>query len=76
MSPMRRLVAYWALAGRACASLFEPRTDVNASDRDIEALLRASWIGSTSELLVAKLHAAWLDSRCRSLLRAAVNGRS
>ena len=76
MSPMNRLAACWALAGRACASLFEPRTEVNVADREVEALLRASWIGSTSESFVAKLHAAWLDSRCRSLLRAAVNGRS
>jgi len=65
---MKRL---WTLAVRACASPFEPRVDVTASDREIEALVGASWIGSASESFVSKLQVAWLDSRCRALLRAA-----
>jgi len=70
---MKHLSAWWSVAGRACESIFEPRTDVAASDRDIEALLRGSWIVSTGESLAARLHAAWLDSVCRSLLRRAVS---
>ena len=67
---MTRLAAWWALSVRVCASLFDPRIDVEASDREVEALLRASRIGSLGESLAAKLHAAWLDSRCRALLHA------
>jgi hypothetical protein len=76
MTPMKGLAAWWDLIERACGSVFEPRIDVSASDREIEALLRASWIGSIGESLASTLHAAWLDSRCRSLLRAALNPRS
>jgi len=72
---MTRLAAFWSAAERACGSLFEPPIDVSASDRAIEALLRASWIASMAESLAAKLHAAWLDSRCRSLLRAVTHSR-
>jgi len=71
---MTRLAAWWASAERACGSVFDPRIDVRASDREIEALLRASWIGSTSESLASKLHAAWLDSRCRAVLSKAIEG--
>jgi hypothetical protein len=70
---MKRLSAWWSLAERACASIVEPRIDVAASDRDIERLLRGSWIVSTIESLAAKLHAAWLDSLCRSLVRRAAS---
>ena len=73
---MKRLAAWWFGAERACAALFEPRIDVSASDREIEALLHASWIVSIGESLAARLHAAWLDSRCRSLLRVALSPRS
>jgi len=72
---MNRLAAWWGLAQRACGSVFEPRIDVSASDREIEALLRASWIGSISKSLASRFHAAWLDSRCRSLLRSALSAR-
>jgi len=68
---MTYLAAWWSLAERVCESIFEPRIDVSASDRDIETLLRGSWIVSTGESFAAKLHAAWLDSICRSLLRRA-----
>src|SRR5262245_30455190 len=69
-----RIAASWSMAVRACAALFEPRIDVSASDREVEALVAASWIGGASESLVSKLRAAWLDSRCRALLRAVVGG--
>jgi len=70
---MTRLAAWWSLAERACASLFEPRIDVRASDREIEALLHGSWMVSAADSLVAKLHAAWRDSICRSLMLRAVS---
>jgi hypothetical protein len=73
---MKRLAAWWSAAESACASLFEPRIDVSASDREVEALLRGSWIGSIGESFASKLDAAWRDSRCRSLLRAAAARRS
>ena len=44
--------------------------------REVEALLRDSWLGSRAESLVSRFRAAWLDSRCRSLLRAATPSRS
>ena len=73
---MKRLSRWWEAAERACGLIVEPRIDVAASDRDIEKLLRDSWIGSTGESLAAKLHAAWLDSVCRSLLRRALSVES
>jgi hypothetical protein len=73
---MKRLGEWWFAAERVCAALFEPRIDVSTSDREIEALLRGSWLGSGAESLVARFRAAWLDSRCRSLLRAATHSRS
>jgi hypothetical protein len=70
---MKRFATWWALAERACASLFEPRIEVRASDRDVETLLQGSWIWSIGESFASKLHAAWLDSTCRSLLLRAVS---
>jgi hypothetical protein len=65
----KRVFAWWFLAERVCARLASPKTDVAGADREIEALLHASWLWSRVEAVVAILHSAWLDSRSRRLIR-------
>ncbi len=68
---MNRLRRWWDVGERACARLTQPRVDVSAADRDIEALWRASWIGGHFGAFARRLRAAWLESRCRRVARAA-----
>ena len=70
MTPIARVVA---MAVSMCTPLFEPRIDVRTADQGVETLLRESWIGRASESFATKIEAAWLASRCRSLLRALAN---
>src|ERR1700687_1576167 len=63
---VRRIFAWWFVAERVWAQVALPKTDVAAGDRDVEAVLRASWLWSCGESFAAKVHAAWLDSRCRA----------
>jgi hypothetical protein len=69
----KRAVAWWFLAERVCARLAYPKTDVPGADREIEALLHASWLWSRVEAVVAILHTAWLESRSRRLIRWAAS---
>jgi hypothetical protein len=65
----KRALAWWFLAEHVCARLASPKIDVAGADREIEALLRASWLWSRGDAAVTLLHAAWLDSRSRRLIR-------
>jgi hypothetical protein len=65
--------AWWLLAERVCSRLTSPKTDVAGADREIEALLHASWLWSRVEAVVAILHTAWLESRSRRLIRWAAS---
>jgi hypothetical protein len=68
-----RTTAWWFLAEQVCARLTSPRTDVSEADLEIEALLRGSWLWSRSEAFAATLHAAWLDSWSRRVVRWAAS---
>ena len=72
---MNRVRAWWNIGERACRTLTEPRVDADAVDRAALAVLRESWLGSTCLTIVSRVHAAWIDSRCRRLVRSA-NGQS
>jgi len=69
----KRTTAWWFLAEHVCARLTSPKTDVSQSDLEIEALLRASWLWSRGEGVAATLHAAWLDSWSRRVVRWAAS---
>jgi hypothetical protein len=71
---MHRIRTWWLLAEALCARVSTPQTDIVNADRQIEAILRGSWLWSRAESLVWKIHAAWLDSRLRRLL-SYVNAR-
>ncbi len=63
-----RLRTWWSLAETLCSGVAAPKTDIARADREVEAIFRASWLWSCGGSFVAKVHAAWLDSRCRWLL--------
>jgi hypothetical protein len=69
----QRTFAWWRLAEHVCASLASPKTDVAVADAAIEALLRSSWSWSRGEALASRVHAAWLDSMSRRLIRWAAS---
>jgi len=69
----KRTTAWWLLAQHVCARLTSPSTDVSEADREIEAMLRASWLWSRTEGVAATLHAAWLDSWSRRAVRWAAS---
>ena len=60
--------SWWLLAERVCARVAAPATDVANADREVEALLHASWSWSRGETFVRKVHAAWIESRCRKMV--------
>jgi len=60
--------SWWHLAERFCASLARPKTDIAAADREVESILRASWLWRRSEWLADALRAAWRESFCRRTL--------
>jgi len=62
---------------RLSPALMQPiaADDVAAADAEVEALLRDSWLWSCGESVASKLQAAWVDSRCRVLLRSLTTGR-
>jgi hypothetical protein len=66
---------WWYLAEAMCASLTVPKRDIAAADRDVEALLRASWLWRCGELSGARIGAAWRDSMCRRLVHSIVGTR-
>jgi hypothetical protein len=63
-----RLRTWWLLGEELCRRLVAPKSDIANSDREIEAILRDSWLWSCGESFVGKVHAAWLESRCRRLV--------
>jgi hypothetical protein len=73
---MKRILSWWLLAEEFCARVTAPKTDIETVDREIEAILRASWLWSRGESFVHKVHAAWLDSRCRRLIRSPASHES
>jgi hypothetical protein len=67
------------LAEDLCGRVAAPATDVANADREVEALLRASWSWSRGQTLVRKVKAAWIESRCRRiarLVRSIASGRA
>ena len=62
----KRAFGWWLVAEDICIRLTMPPTDVAASDRQFERLLRESWLWSSAENLAGKIRGAWLDSRFRS----------
>jgi hypothetical protein len=64
---MSRIRTWLRLAEDLCARVAAPATDVANADREVEALLRASWLWSRGEIVVSKIQTAWLDSRCRRI---------
>ena len=67
---MTRALAWWHLAEQVAGRLTTPQIDAASADRDVQAAIRDSWLGAYSESLASKIHAAWLDSRCRLSVRA------
>jgi hypothetical protein len=65
----KRSYGWWLLAEDLCAHLTMPPTDVVASDRQFERLLRGSRSWSFAGSLAGKIRVAWLDSRLRSWTR-------
>jgi len=49
--------------------------DAAAADAAVDAIWRRSWIGGRLASLACRLRAAWTESTCRRLLRAAGVGR-
>jgi hypothetical protein len=67
-------VRVWgAIAEDACARLSQPPVDVATADRDVEALIRRSWLWSRVDGFASIAHAAWLDSACRRLIISTTN---
>jgi hypothetical protein len=66
---MTRATAWWFLAEEVCGRITTPKIDVTAVDREVEALIRESWLWSRARLLAWKVEAAWHDSRCHVCLR-------
>ena len=66
---MRRATAWWFLAEEVCGRITTPKIDVTAVDREIQVLIRESWLWSRAESFASKVEAAWHDSRCRVCLR-------
>jgi hypothetical protein len=71
----KHTTAWWFLAESVCERLSTPKTDVADADRQIEALVRGSWLWSRGDALVSRLRAASLDSWSRRLVGWAA-GRS
>jgi hypothetical protein len=59
---------WWRLAEDLCARAAAPKTDVACADREVEEILRGSWLWSRLESFVGRVHAAWLASRCRRIV--------
>ena len=72
---MRRVWAWWFLAEQVCGTLTAPKIDAVAADREVEALIRESWLSSCAESFTAKIRAAWLDSTCRVSVRSLTGNR-
>jgi len=75
-SPAGLMSRWWRAAERVCAALAAPQTDIAASDRDVEALLRESWLWRRGESFSARIGAAWRDSTCRRVVRAIAGARA
>jgi len=71
-----RLRTWWSLGEELCRRPAAPACDVANSDREIEAIVRASWLWSCGESVVDKVRAAWIDSHCRRLMRSAFGNES
>jgi hypothetical protein len=67
---MTRATAWWFLAEEVCRRITTPKIDVTAVDREVEALIRESWLWSRAQSFALKVEAAWHDSRCRVGLRS------
>jgi hypothetical protein len=65
----KRATAWFVVAEHTCGLLASPKTALDEADRRVEALLYASRLWSLGEAVVATLHAAWLDSWSRRLIR-------
>jgi hypothetical protein len=57
-----RLFGWWRLAETAVASVTSPRTDVAASDHEVEGVFRTSWLFAAGRACGAVIGAAWRDS--------------
>jgi hypothetical protein len=66
----KRLWAWWRLAEQVCGALTAPKVDVAAADRDVEAIVAASWLASRTASFASRFRAAWLDSTCRACFRS------
>jgi hypothetical protein len=62
---MTRTWAWWQLAEQFCRRITTPKIDVTAADREVDALIRDSWLWSCGQSFASKVQAAWLDSTCR-----------
>ena len=67
---MKRATAWWFLAEELCERITAPKVDVTAVDREINALIRESWLWSRGVSVASKVEAAWRESWCRSCLRS------
>jgi hypothetical protein len=68
-SLMARTWGWWRLAVECCGRLTTPKTDIAAAHREVDALIRGSWLWSCGQSLATKLQAAWLDSTARVVVR-------
>src|SRR5438552_918968 len=57
-----RLFGWWTFAQAVASALTTPPTDIDASDRDVERLVRGSQIAVTAEWLADRVRRAWADS--------------
>jgi len=57
-----RVFRWWTFAQGVVSALTTPRTDVEASDREVERLVRGSQIAMAVEWLAGRVRRAWADS--------------
>ena len=67
---MKRATAWWFLAEEVCGRITAPKVDVAVVDREIQVLIRESWLCSHAESFASKVEAAWQESWCRRCLRS------
>jgi hypothetical protein len=62
----------WFFAVSSMAAISQPRTDVEASDAAVDALLRDSTLGGWAVQVLRMLDQAWAGSRTRAVTRGTV----
>jgi hypothetical protein len=68
-----RLFGWWTFTRRAVEWLIAPPSDIVACDREVDRLVRESWLSSLARGVAVTIGEAWRQSRSRAITLALVN---